>query len=170
MLQAIFGIDTRGCVPDSRRQPVVESITCRRSTTAYPDFFAVEIGSVTPLHAIVRTKQPDVMIETGVADGFSTAVILAAMETNGRGELHSYDIADDVGACVTDRTRWTLHIREPLPSSPIDLFLHDSDHSYANQSAEYVAAWSILRPGGLLLSDDVDWSCAFLDFAFVRMR
>jgi hypothetical protein len=43
--------------------------------------------------------------------------------------------------------------------------LHDSDHSYSNHCAEYLAAWSALRPGGLLLSDDVDWSCAFFDFA-----
>ena len=48
---------------------------------------------------------------------------------------------------------------------PIDIFLHDSDHRYGPQLSEYTTAWRALRPGGILMSDDIDWSYAFIDFA-----
>ncbi len=47
----------------------------------------------------------------------------------------------------------------------IDLFLHDSEHTYECMTFEYRAAWNHLRPGGILLSDDVWLNDAFLDFA-----
>jgi predicted O-methyltransferase YrrM len=43
------------------------------------------------LYAILRTLQPKVAVETGVANGFSTAFALLALERNGEGELHSID-------------------------------------------------------------------------------
>ena len=46
----------------------------------------------------------------------------------------------------------------------IDLFYHDSDHSYENQLLEYNGAWDALSYKGILISDDVNWSNAFLDF------
>ncbi len=46
----------------------------------------------------------------------------------------------------------------------IDLFYHDSDHSYFNQKLEYNFAWKQLNCQGVLLSDDVNWSNGFLDF------
>ena len=47
----------------------------------------------------------------------------------------------------------------------IDLFFHDSLHTYANMSWEFEVAWPALRDGGLLVSDDVFWSSAFRRFA-----
>jgi predicted O-methyltransferase YrrM len=134
----------------------------------------VEAGTAILLHAIVRQVRPHVMVETGVADGVSTAAVLAAMDTNGHGVLHSIDIADDVGSLVDNRERWKLHVVAPKPAAvaavinsvgPIDVFLHDGDHRYVQQSREYATAWRALRPGGVLMSDDVDWSYAFIDFA-----
>ena len=49
-----------------------------------------------------------VMVETAVADGASSFVLLAALRKNGRGELHSLDIASDVGALVDNRDSWHL--------------------------------------------------------------
>jgi hypothetical protein len=47
----------------------------------------------------------------------------------------------------------------------VDVFYHDSDHSYDNQMLEYTAAWEILNSdNGVLVSDDINWSNAFLDF------
>ncbi len=40
----------------------------------------------------VRVVKPRVMVETGVAAGFTTAVALAAMEANGIGHLYSLDL------------------------------------------------------------------------------
>lgn len=131
--------------------------------------------------AVVLLRRPAVVVETGVAMGFSTAVILAAMAENDEGSLHSIDLpplqvqADAfVGEAVPHelRDRWALHVgpsRVLLPGllrelAPIDLFVHDSDHSYAGQSEEYHRAWPSLRVGGCLISDDVANS-AFTEFA-----
>ena len=41
---------------------------------------------------------------------------------------------------------------------------HDNDHSYGWQSFEYNIAFNKIDKNGLLVSDDVDYSCAFIDF------
>jgi len=59
--------------------------------------------------------------------------------------------------------------REHLPSllerlGHVDMFLHDSDHSYENMTWEFEVAYSALDKGGLLLSDDVLANDSFSDF------
>jgi predicted O-methyltransferase YrrM len=39
--------------------------------------------------------------------------------------------------------------------APIDVFIHDGDHTYWTQLAEFRKGWSTLRPGGILIADDV---------------
>ena len=131
--------------------------------------------------SLVLLRRPSIVIVTGVAMGFSTAVILAAMAENAAGALHSIDLpplqvqpGNFVGEVVAPelRDRWTLHegpSRILLPKlvrelAPINLFIHDSDHSYAGQYEEYREAWPHLAPGGCLISDDV-CNAAFTDFA-----
>lgn len=46
----------------------------------------------------------------------------------------------------------------------VDLFLHDSDHSYENMTWELETAWSKVMPCGLLVADDVLANTAFFDF------
>lgn len=72
------------------------------------------------------------------------------------------------------RNRWTLilgNTKTELPKlleklSAIDIFIHDSLHTYDHMMFEYSTAWPHLPKGGLLLSDDVNpyWSLAFPDF------
>jgi predicted O-methyltransferase YrrM len=47
----------------------------------------------------------------------------------------------------------------------IDVFLHDSEHSYENMLFEYRASWPYLSAGGVLLSHDILWNRAFFDFS-----
>jgi predicted O-methyltransferase YrrM len=47
----------------------------------------------------------------------------------------------------------------------IDMFLHDSEHTYENMRFEYEIAWEHLRNQGLLLSDNINMNSAFKDFA-----
>ena len=47
----------------------------------------------------------------------------------------------------------------------IDVFYHDSDHSFVHMMWEYTSVWPHLRAGGILLSDDIGWNRAFWDFA-----
>ena len=63
--------------------------------------------------------------------------------------------------------------REHLPSllerlGDIDIFLHDSDHSYENMTWEFEIAYSALDREGLLLSDDVLANDAFSDFCISK--
>ena len=46
----------------------------------------------------------------------------------------------------------------------VDLFLHDSDHSYEAMLFEFEQAYPKLAPGGLLLSDDTHLHTAWDDF------
>lgn len=46
----------------------------------------------------------------------------------------------------------------------IDMFIHDSEHSYENMLWEYRTAFPFIRVGGILLSDDVGLNESFDDF------
>jgi predicted O-methyltransferase YrrM len=147
------------------------------------------------LYLATRLLRPEVVVETGVFDGFSSAFLLKALRDNGRGRLCSVDLPArtparastdrmafdalppdaDPGWIVPDdlRARWTLRLGTShdllapwlAELGRIDLFFHDSLHTGANMWSEYAAAWPALRSGGLLLSDDVFWSSAFWRFA-----
>ena len=137
------------------------------------------------LYAIVRAARPRVIVETGVASGRSSAHILRALARNRTGTLHSIDLPNvqegsvlpegrTSGWIVPDslRGRWQLQLgdaRELLPRllgrlDRVDLFLHDSDHSYEAMLFEFEQAYPKLAPGGLLLSDDTHLHTAWDDF------
>lgn len=156
------------------------------------------------LYGLVREFKPTILVETGVCNGVSTAVILAALERNHTGSLYSIDLPEYTdtyyeegafwegkkGAVVPKgnlpgwlipdqyRPRWHLILgptREKLPIlldrlGQIDFFLHDSEHSYECMTFEYQMAWSYLKPGGLLVSDDISWNASFDDFARLHSR
>lgn len=46
----------------------------------------------------------------------------------------------------------------------VDVFFHDSDHSYENMTREFETAWPKVKPSGLLVSDDVLANSSFFDF------
>lgn len=146
-----------------------------RTGLAYPGSFAAEEQTSLLLYGLARLLKPRCIVETGVADGHSTFVLLAALARNGDGVLHSIDIAPDVGILVDETAHWQLHllnvdtIAEDLPAllaaqGPIDLFFHDSDHHYLAQLFEYEAFADHASQGALLVSDDVDMSYAFDTF------
>jgi hypothetical protein len=84
----------------------------------------------------------------------------------------------DPGWIVPDRLRdrWDLRIgksQHELPQllpeiGPVDVFLHDSEHSHPCQMFEYELGWHHLGNGGLLMSDDTSWTDAFETFIDVR--
>jgi predicted O-methyltransferase YrrM len=158
----------------------------------------------TYLYAVLRNLRPSVAVETGVANGFSTAFSLLALQANGEGRLYSIDLPREVGREYEPGTfyegegragippgsepgwliphdlkdRWTLILgrsQEELPPllerlKTIDTFLHDSEHSFDCMWFEFNAAWPALRPGGVLLSDDVNSTEAFARFAVQEGR
>jgi len=130
------------------------------------------------LYALIRRGRPRVVVEAGVANGHSTVISLAALQANAFGELHSFDISNSVGSLLRDveRARWTLHVYPPRSActsfrhlvnelGPVDLFFHDSDHSYIGQFADLLSVWPALGPGATVVVDDVNEAWAFFDFA-----
>jgi len=142
------------------------------------------------LYLITRVVRPGVFVETGVLNGFSSAFILLAMHHNGQGTLCSVDLPPDDPRIVAQGTaplpegkgpgwaipgflrgRHVLALGEAqvlLPRifaehRPLDIFLHDSDHCYSHMMFEMALAWLYLRPGGWLLSDNIEQNLAFDD-------
>jgi len=68
------------------------------------------------LYAIYRHLRPRVAVETGVANGFSTAFALLALERNGAGELHSVDLPREVGRRYDAGTFYEGEGRAGIPS------------------------------------------------------
>lgn len=50
----------------------------------------------------------------------------------------------------------------------IDIFIHDSDHSYDHMMFEFETAWPSIRPGGFLWSDDINANSAWATFRSSR--
>lgn len=153
-----------------------------RMSAGYLDSHGSEDAGIY-LYSIVRALRPQAVVETGVANGESSTIILQALEANDSGQLYSIDLLPPqpnpslansvdlylprgrgIGWLVPEelRGRWQLltgDAREVLPRllmdlGHIDMFLHDSHHSYEHMLFEYEVAWSHLNPGGVLLSDD----------------
>jgi len=161
------------------------------------------------LYSIIRRYNPDIVVETGVSIGVSTAYILAAMHENNKGTLYSIDlqpwiiakikeidtqgnidiiledrqkyrlnkseINEFIGSFVPEylKERWTLIIgdsKELLPLllrrlGKISIFLHDSLHTYEHMRFEFETAWPYLTDYGILLSHDILWNNAFVEFS-----
>ena len=142
----------------------------------YPLFYNSNPRTLELLKMLIKELRPKTVIETGVANGISTRQILSSFKEYqlGDSKLYSFDIDYRVGTpdllrdpqfnfVVIDSQNSFLDAMKEIKS--VDLFYHDSDHSYHNQMLEYETAWKILNPkNGVLISDDINWSNAFLDF------
>ena len=132
-------------------------------------------------YLLCRSKKPESVVETGVWIGSSSFTILTALQKNGSGRLNSFDFPPlrpknrvAIGRVVTEELfpRWALHLGpskslmpEKMKSGEVDVFIHDSDHTYLNMMAEFHIAWDLLKPGGYLVSDDSSTNDSILDFA-----
>jgi predicted O-methyltransferase YrrM len=134
------------------------------------------------LYFLTRMRRPKVVLETGVAAGFSSAAILAALENNQFGQLKSSDFPyfrlerpERFIGCLVDehlKGRWQLETkgdRVNLPkllrnSPPIDLFHYDSDKSHFGRRSVLALVEPRLSVGSLVLMDDVQDNWFFRDY------
>jgi predicted O-methyltransferase YrrM len=131
------------------------------------------------LYGLTRWLRPIVLVESGGFVGMSSAFILRALadEQLATSKLYSIELSEDCdqGALIPDDLRSSPRFvpmrgriedflkNDQLPRS-IDMFLHDSSHSYQHMLWEFRQFWPRLRDGGLLVSHDVQMNAAFPEF------
>jgi hypothetical protein len=151
-----------------------------KTSLAFPDNWNSGRNLRLIVFSLTRLLKPEIVVETGTANGASADAWATALRLNGKGLLTSFDIVTSpVQLVKTENLSFVSLIR--TNGSPRQLllklkaifgsndksptiFLHDSDHSYFGQYCEYKVASEL--GFSILLSDDVDSSMAFLDFTF----
>ena len=133
-------------------------------------------------YLLIRKHHLKIIVETGVSMGWSSFMILTALQREGSGKLYSIDIDTSnsvkqdggVGYMVPAHLKkyWVLEVGDTRKLlklilsklGKLDMFIHDSDHSYQVMSFEYDLAWKFLKKNGFLCSDDINHSDAFEEF------
>jgi hypothetical protein len=134
------------------------------------------------LYTLVKSKKPQLVVETGVANGISTNAIMFALDEGNRsGSLHSFDVLPETKNAYTGKGKWDFHLLDKKRThqqisrilgnySYVDIWLHDSNHGYRWQKFEYLLALSRLKKDGILISDDIDASSAWGELAKTHFR
>ena len=152
------------------------------------------------LYILVRSLKPEFFLETGVSAGESSTYILQAMHDNNFGKLFSIDFPSAIvekglttimpegktsGWAIPEnlKDRWELSLgksEELLPKilerqKKIDVFMHDSLHTYDHMMFEYTTSWDFIKKNGLLISDDIvvmngKGHSPFVDFAESKQK
>ncbi len=135
------------------------------------------------LWCVALHTRPEVVVETGVAHGVTSRIVLEALNENNRGHLWSVDLPfpfdselhAETGAAVTDecRPRWSYlegSSKQRLPPlvaevGHVEMFIHDSLHTAENTLFEMEQAASVMPVGGVMLVDDIDSHMGFANFA-----
>jgi predicted O-methyltransferase YrrM len=146
------------------------------------------------MYVLVRALQPKIFVETGVLHGLTSVFILHALQKNQSGMLISVDLPSyyesgpsnqdgynavlppgkNPGWVISEKHSpyWKLVLGMSLEELPkifeefqeIDMFCHDSEHTYETMWGELNLAWNRLKSGGILICDNVDNNSCFFDF------
>lgn len=148
----------------------------------YPLDYTLDNQSGLFLYILCKIIKPKIVVETGVAYGLSSMYILQALFENKMGALYSIDSVfspwqskEMIGSAIPSHLRenWKLifgssqeKLEDTLNSlNSIDIFFHDSLHTYKNMQFEFKTAWPFINKNGFLLSDDIIENNAFHDFS-----
>jgi predicted O-methyltransferase YrrM len=140
-------------------------------------------GYYSMLYFITRLLKPEVIVETGVAAGFTSSAFLTAIRQNKKGTLFSSDFPyfrlrnpeQYIGVVVTENLKndWRLLIegdQKNLPKilnqiSHVDLFHYDSDKTYAGRQFAIMQLTPKLTSGSIIVMDDIQDNSFFHDWA-----
>jgi predicted O-methyltransferase YrrM len=140
-------------------------------------------GGVELLYLLTRLIRPALALETGVAAGWSTSAILAAMRANESGLLLSSDfpffrLADPeryIGYVVPDdlKRRWTLRTKGDrrnleeflLPDTRVDLVHYDSDKTRNGREFFLRRVRPHLTNRHVIVMDDIQDNLVFREYA-----
>lgn len=157
-----------------------EVVSYERAKIKNGRYWQISKDEVRSMYAIICSRKPDIVIETGMGPGVSTTAILWAMK--GAGKLISIDPGvpygrgdREIGFVIPNRLKSNLeHVKglstaklKPVLASlsKVDVFFHDSDHSYENVIFELKSVWPKVKGDPCILIDNYDWSDAPVDFA-----
>jgi len=127
-------------------------------------------------YALVRIAKPKLVIESGVDKGLGACIITAALKRNTQeGKMGRYiglDINPMSGKLFsspyTDYGKFICmnsHTYLKKMKEPVDMFIHDSDHSFSHESREYELIKNRLSKDAYVLSDNAHSSQALNLFA-----
>jgi Methyltransferase domain len=155
----------------------------RMGRNTYGEYSDAEASMARCAWCTVLHQRPSVVVETGVARGVTSRIVLEALNRNERGHLWSIDLPHpldtdlhaQIGAAVPSsrRTRWSYvegSSRRRLPSllrslAQVDLFIHDSLHTARNTRFEMEQTLPFLASGGIMIVDDISPHQAFANFS-----
>lgn len=141
----------------------------------------VHFGRRVGWYAIARIIKPRLVFETGTHDGLGTVVFARALEQNAAegvaGRVLTFDQDPAAGWLVPESLRSRVEFRQgnleqTLPAAVrhaarggLELFVHDSLHTYEHETFELQTVWPILSRQAVLLSDHAHASKALADFS-----
>ncbi|MFL6153809.1 MAG: class I SAM-dependent methyltransferase, partial [Ornithinibacter sp.] len=149
----------------------VRGVTAASSRRGLADR-TVRFGRRVGWYALVRSLRPEHIVETGTDKGLGSVVLAAALLRNGTGRLTTLDVNEESGYLVTGRygavvdrvVGDSVHELSGM-TDKVDLFLHDSLHTFEYETAEFGAVEPLLRPGAVVLSDNAHDSDALSTWA-----
>jgi hypothetical protein len=118
-------------------------------------------------YALIRHARPSLVVETGTHDGLGTTLIAHALRRNADeghpGRLWTFDIDDGSGWLVPDDLRELIDFHfgdsattlpQMLAGADVEVFIHDSAHTYEHELFELELAVSHRPPDGMTLISD----------------
>lgn len=139
-------------------------------------------GYLSLLYFVTRYFKPDIVVETGVAAGYSTQAFLKAMKVNSKGILYSSDFPyfrlknpeQYIGILVEEdlKDRWQLYIKGDRNNLPqivakipkIDIFHYDSDKTYSGRLFAMQTIEKLLHKDSIIIMDDIQNNLFFHDY------
>ena len=145
-------------------------------------------GDCRLLYFLVRYLKPGVVVETGVAAGYSSQSVLSALAANGAGHLFSSDLPywrleqpeRYVGLLVDDalKDRWSLYLQGDRKSlaaimartDRADIIHYDSDKSRAGRTTALRLLKPCIGEQTVIVMDDIEDNLFFRDYVVDTKR
>jgi hypothetical protein len=179
-----LGADAAAALRDPELAEIERTLDGRVGDSPFPANYNATRTLARLCWVVTRLLRPKAVVETGVAAGFTSSYLAAALEANGAGELHSVDpvlggpeVERNIGLLVPPelRGRQTLHrarsrrvLRSLLRRNEVGVFVHDGLHTEPTMRWELSAVTGALSTPAAVLMDDAELNPAFAEWAQAR--
>jgi predicted O-methyltransferase YrrM len=140
---------------------IVQTGVCNGLSSAFMMLGLVKNGPEGKLHVIDLPPVFDPKDPAWTAKGKVYGVVIPEGKSSGWIVPDAYHDRFDVR--TGDAKKLLPKLVDEIDS--IDFFYHDSDHTYDHMTFEFREAKRKLKPGGLMIGDDISWNASLWDFA-----